>query len=311
MSHWAVVDSLYCAEQFFCSHLDSYSHYLSEAGEDAQAVCLNIAPSGYDSRNDCWHPEWRFLTEGTSLAGRFVSSGVDVAFFLDGYGRAMEVRAEKRIAQVAAVCSPMPWEVRKPDGSPVFDLVLSSIPAMVDQARAAGCRAEYQPLAFDLRARACMMGVKRDLDCVFIGSTGGNHVRRTRLLEELKDVVTVLPPVFGREYFRTLARAKVVLNVHAEWARGAANAMRLVEGAGMGCAVVSDGDWPCDVDDDADMPLSFHWPFDGTVSGARQAIGFALESMDNGVYQSEVVLAHHTYECADRVPRLIELARSP
>ena len=207
---WLVADSLSCPEQFFCSHLSSYAHFLREAGEDARSYCMTLDAPGVDYR------------EGDTFARP------DVVFALDRYDRCaswhwgLDVAARtpvKRIAQVAAICNPMPWDVRKPDGSPAYDLVISSIPWMIDEARAKGCRAEYMPLAFDARARVCGMGVKRDLDCIFVGTVGPNHKRRTELLAALSDIVTVLPPVFGRQYFATLARAKVVFNPHSEWSR--------------------------------------------------------------------------------------------
>lgn len=282
--NWLVADSLYCPEAFFCSHLDSYSHYLKEYGEDARAGDVSTGDS------------WRRTTQ------RIVFFP-DVLLALDRYAHLADCPAPKKIAQVAAVCSLMPWDVRKPDGSPAYDCVISSIPWMVDAARAADCRAEYMALAFDTRARVCGMGVHRDLGCIFIGTAGPNHKRRTALLDELKDVVTVLPPVFGRDYFRTLARAKSVFNVHAEWARGAANNMRMFESLGMGCNLITDGSFP-------ERPSLDAWEYDhepGSVWTARRAIEESTASFSAGVGTSGV-LEHHSYEL--RIPQLVEIARS-
>ncbi len=163
---------------------------------------------------------------------------------------------------------------------------------------AKGCRAEYMPLAFDTRARVCGMGVKRDLDCIFIGTVGPNHQRRTELLRELSDVVTMLPPVFGREYFRMLARAKSVWHCHAEWSRGAANAMRLFEAAGMGCQVLSDGGG------------NEHFRGGWWMHNDRASIMSSLANFHRGPAPTAFydVILRHTYE--SRIPRLIELARS-
>lgn len=286
---WIVADSLSAPEQFFCSHADSYGHYLEAMDEEVMVQIFGEAAPrrGGSNWNDC-----------------------DVAFFLDSYGSASFVSAKKKVAQVAAICYPMPWHVRNPDGSPAFDLIVSSLQWMVEAARAAGCRAEYMPLAFDTRARACAMGVARDLGCIFIGTTGPNHQRRTQLLDELKDVVTVMPPVFGREYFRTLARAKCVFNVHAEWAQGAGNAMRLYEAAGMGCKVVSDGEG---VTTAAQFWMRWDdWYRPTKVIAARDAIRWALErdewDLEVPRTAEELVLVEHTYE--SRVPQLVALARS-
>jgi len=290
---WLVADSLACREQFFCSHLDSYSHYLREAGEEVDSICLNLAAPGAT------------YVKGDSLRGI-----PGVIFALDGYDRVADwaspmLKPIKRIAQVAAICNPMPWEVRKPDGSPAYDLVISSLNWMVDEARKHGCRAEYMPLAFDTRARVCGMGVERENKAIFIGTVGSNHARRYELLRELADVVQILPPVYGREYFRSLAGATVLVQPHAEWARGEANSMKLYEGAGAGCRVVSDG-----ISGDG---YGGWWktPNSNDAASWREAIKWSLDD-DNVDYSMPTamnrVLAYETYE--SRIPRLIELARS-
>ncbi len=265
--NFLVADSLYCPEAFPFGHLDSYSHYLREAGHEVA--------------------QWE-LTTGTTPVGGW--SG-DVIFALDRYDLCRHAFGEVRIAQVAAICNPMPWDVRKPDGSPAYDCVISSIPWMVEEARAKGCRGEYMPLAFDTRARVCGMGVSngiqgRDIPLLFCGTRGGNHQKRDEVLTSLGDRVTVAPPTFGRDYFRLLARSKAVLNIHAEWSRGVANNMRLFEATGMGCEIITDGDllnmWRAVKSDD--------------VPGAAVIIdGQAM------------TLQHHTYE--SRIPRLVEIAK--
>ena len=279
---WAVTDSLYCPESYFASHLDSYTHYLREAGEAVAQVDLN----------GC-------------VTCVYVSMGEpEVLFQLDRYEQPWW-DCKVKIAQVAAICSPMPWEVRKPDGSPAYDCVISSIPWMVEAARAAGCRGEYLPLAFDTRARVCGMGVKRDLGAIFIGSVGPNHQRRAQLLAELADVVTVLPPVFGREYFKTLARAKVVFNVHAEWARGAANNMRIFEATGMGAQCLSDGGDLAR----ADLPGQYVSNFDLKDHTPREQVLKLLSDYERYGHRETgaATLVRHTYE--SRIPRLIQIAK--
>jgi len=280
---WLVADSLYCAEQFPFSHLDSYSYYLHEAGEFVRYTCLNL-PLG-SNRGEVAYSSW------------------DRLFMLDRYASAMAIQAEKRIAQVAAVCSPMPWEVRKPDGAPAFDLVISSIPWMVEAARAAGCRAEYQALAFDLRCRAAVMGVKREKKAIFVGTRSPAHPGRERALTELADIIEIVPPVYGREFFRTLASATVLVQPHLEWARGCANSMKLYESVGLGTAVIYDGKM-------VNEPR-FGWGDEArTPRTMRDNVASALRADDARECDERIVLAHHTYECADRVPRLIEWSRS-
>lgn len=292
---WLVADSLSCPEQWFGSHLSAYSHYLREAGEVVDSYCMNL-----DVPEETVH-------EGDALRRP------DVIFALDRYDRCARwsfdlttatQKTVKMIAQVAAITNPLPWNVRRADGSPVYDLIISSIPDLVEQARAAGARAEYQPLAFDLRCRTAIMGVKRERKAIFLGTRSPNHRRREEWLTELADIVEIVPPAFGRQMFAALASARVVLNVHAEWARGAANTMRLFESAGMGCAVISDGDRV----DVPEWPRPFHQPVDN-VTEARKWIGRLLDGDDRDIeIDAAEVLLNHTYE--RRMPRLIEWARS-
>lgn len=295
---WLVIDSLYCTEAFFCGHLDSLSHYLNEARQEANALEA-VRGAGYQ------------------MARRIFKNAPNVVMVLDRYDHISELYAgrhaieagvpiPKLVAQVAAICNPMPWKVRMPDGSPAYDLVISSLRWMVEEARAHGCRAEYMPLAFDHRALVCGMDVtERDIPCLFVGTTGGNHQRRTALLRELADVVTVAPPTFGREYFRLLARAKSVLHCGAEWARGEMNAMRVTEAMGMGALLI------------VDAPSDDHGFIDGehcrhyrTAADVREIIARvdSRDMLDIAECGHAEVLTHESY--VSRIPELIRLAKS-
>jgi len=262
---WLVIDRLYNREAYWCGHLDSYGHYLEAAGEEVRRIDL----AGHLGKNRVDEP-------------------IDVVFALEGYDFALTVPAKKRIAQVAC-------DLEVPRG---FDAIVSSIPALVEKYRARGDSVRYMPLAFDTRARVCAMGVKRDLDCIFIGTVGPNHKRRGELLRELADIVTVLPPVFGRLYFRTLARARVVLNPHAEWACGVKNNMRSFEASGMSATVVTDA---------GPAPSFVPGRTFSNAAEAREIIGLSLRD-DYGSLDTLETLARGTYE--SRVPDLISLARS-
>lgn len=282
-----MADSLSAPEQVFCSHVESIGHYLREAGEQVGQLCWNLSGVAL--------PPWDF--EGAP----------DVLFLLDQYEQAAGMAGRIKIAQCAAITRPLPWEVRKPDGTPVFDLILSSIPAMVEAARTAGFRSEFMPLAFDLRARACGMGVKREKKCIFIGSRGPAHRHREELLAELADIVEVLPPVFGRAFFKALAGATALLQPHAEWSQGCANSMKLYEAAGLRTGVVYDGQMASV----QGFGPTFGWGDDDLdPQSIRDRIENALENEDARDRDEGIVLQYHTYEHESRVPRLIEMVRS-
>ncbi len=264
---WLVCDTLYNREAFTCGHLDSYAHYISAMGEDVE-------------RHD-----WAGL-------GLFRYSGrpVDVVFALDRYAEALKIPARVHIAQVAC-------DTEIPPG---YDAILSSIPALVEKYKARGENAIFQHLCFDTRARAYGMGVEKDLDCIFLGSMGHAHQKRMEMLHELSDVVTVVKPCFGAEMFRTLARARAVFNVHADWAAGAANNMRMWETVGMGTALVSDGD-------SEDSPSGWYFK---DVAEARADIEWALREDEQPFVNAATrnVLMEDTY--IERVPFIVDLARS-
>jgi len=289
MAKWVVADTLYNRDAWFCSHLSSWTHYLSEAGETVRSVCLNIPDLAQAD-----------IHEGDEFGD------ADFLFVLDRYdvGSPGWRPKVKRIAQVAAVCNPMPWQVRNDDGSPAYSLILSSIPWMVDEARARGCRAELMGLAFDTRALVAGMGVKeRDIPCLFVGSRGPNHRKREEILTALGDLVTIAPPTFGRDYFKLIARARCVVNVHAGWSMGAANAMRLFECGGLATPVITDGAFPDGVE-------PFGWgKTEMTADDFREDIAAVLRGpIDAGAEDQAVVLRHHTY--IQRVSDLLDLARS-
>ncbi len=278
---WLVADSLYCPEAFWRGHLDSYSHYLREYGESAETVCWGYAGSRLPV-------DW--------------SDECDVAFVLDNYAHGASIKAEKRIAQVAAMCSPMPWEVRKPDGSPAYDLIISSLRWMVEEARKHGCRAEYMSLAFDHRALVAGMNVKeRDIPCLFVGSRDANHQKREAVLTALGDLVTIAPPTFGRAYFELLHRARVTIHVGAEWAKGERNAMRLYESAGCRSLVISDGEAQFAFGETVADPEDF-------VDLVREYTGTSDEAEEAALFDQRRVLTEESY--IQRVPELVALARS-
>ncbi len=287
-----VADSLYNPAALPHSHLDAWSHYLAAAGHEVDRLIL---PSG-----------------GGTVAVR----EPDVVFAMDQYQNCATIPAKLHIAQANSITVPCPWQVKRPDGRPAYRLILSAFPAMLKAARDAGCRAEFMPLAFDKRALEHGQGVKRDLGAIFIGTTGRLHKLRTAILAELTDAVQVLPPVFGAEYFRALARARVVVNVHCEWSGSHRGNMRIFEASGMGALCITDGATP----DESQTALPGLRVVYSSATAAsalgvlpnaasyRAAITAALKADDGGEHDQLLVMARHTYE--QRTPRLLELIAS-
>ena len=141
-----------------------------------------------------------------------------------------------------------------------YDLMLSSLPNLVDHYRQQGMRSEYFRLAFEPRVLERVPQNGRRFDVVFVGGLGGPHERGTQMLEELcrRHAVRVWgygrerlsadsplravcqSPVWGLEMYNVLRAARIVFNRHIDIAGGYANNMRLYETTGVGTLLLTD-----------------------------------------------------------------------
>lgn len=278
---WLVADSLYNADARWRGHLDSWSHYLREYGEDVDEVVLD----GSDTLN--------------------AGADYDVALFLDGYSHWANFPCKVRVAFCNTLPALAPWMLRDEMG-PQYDLILSAIPALVAHARSVGCRAEQLDLAFDTRALVAGMGVERKPECITIGSTTVNaHHVRSQMLAQLSaaGLVKIVSPTFGRAYFAALAGAAVVWNCHASWSFGSMMNMRVYESTGMGCQLVTDGDdggrW-------GDEVFRYN-PGDLSTCAARIHEALLTAQTAKRTAAQARCLTEHTYE--KRIPRLVQLVK--
>lgn len=157
---------------------------------------------------------------------------------------------------VGQIACPLP---RRANLEP-FDLILTSFPHYVNKIRKIGVCSEYFKIGFDPRVLEKIGVKKRIYDIVFIGSFSPNHIAGTKILEELASEIPVhvwgqgleylLPtsplrknfhgPIWGREMYKILAQAKIVVNRHIGVAEYYANNMRLYESTGMGAMLLTD-----------------------------------------------------------------------
>jgi len=141
-----------------------------------------------------------------------------------------------------------------------YDLIISSFPPTVEFFRQRSIRSEVNRLGFEHAVLSSLPPENRNLDLVFIGSFHRVHKSRTELLEALclrfpqlkiwgpePDLLASSSPIrehymgeaWGREMYRLLNRAKIVLNHHGDvppWA----NNLRLFEATGMGALLLTD-----------------------------------------------------------------------
>jgi hypothetical protein len=142
-----------------------------------------------------------------------------------------------------------------------YDLIVSSLPNMVRQFRAAGARAELSALAFDPRVlERVPQPTERDVDVSFVGSLSVDHGARLRLVESLArrvplkvwgsgvDELPMSSPIrscfqgeaWGARMYGVLSRSRITINQHIDLAEGYSNNMRLYEATGCGALMMVD-----------------------------------------------------------------------
>ncbi len=258
---------------------DFYSTHLRELGHEAWDVIANCEPiqrrwareHGLACGRD---RHWRFRLRGgwvpwltrerrrrwlyDILEAQLKAYRPDVL-----YSMAIEtlgsdfVRVAKRYCRLAIAqhAAPLPAH-----DIGAYDLMLSSLPNLVDHFRQQGLRSELLRLAFEPRVLEHLTSRPRPYDIVFVGGLGGPHETGTRMLEGLarRHAVRVWgygrerlgaasplrgmcqPPVWGLEMYRVLRGARIVFNRHIDIAANYANNMRLYEATGVGTLLLTD-----------------------------------------------------------------------
>lgn len=159
----------------------------------------------------------------------------------------------KLVGQIASV--PPPQKYLKH-----FDLLLSSLPNLVEKFTAMGIKSRLFNIGFDPRILVKISKHKRVYDTVFVGSFSPNHTSGTKLLEKIAHHVSVdiwgnglhflspLSPLrhnfhgeaWGITMYEVLARTKIIVNRHSDIAGEYANNMRMYEATGMGALLMTE-----------------------------------------------------------------------
>lgn len=157
---------------------------------------------------------------------------------------------------VGQIASPIPPHAHL-DG---FDILISSFPHFVDDFRAQGRVAYYQPLAFDPRLLVRLRSDRRDLPLTFVGGLSPAHQDRQEflamlaqstpiqfwgygtqtLVQQAVDASRAHGEVWGFDMFSVLARSGITVNHHIDVAKTSANNMRLFEATGCGALLITD-----------------------------------------------------------------------
>lgn len=136
-----------------------------------------------------------------------------------------------------------------------------------------GKDAEILLPSFDERIFSVFSAEKRSIDCSFIGGLSWAHIERIKIIKELADKTPIQiwsdpprlisrgilqpkfwkayfslkdmnskmnPSVWGMDMYKTLAKSKITVNVHAEVASGLAGNMRMFEATGVGALLITE-----------------------------------------------------------------------
>jgi spore maturation protein CgeB len=144
---------------------------------------------------------------------------------------------------------------------PVYDLMVSQLPRIVQSFRAAGVRSEVCHLAFEPTVLDTLPAAPPiDVEVSFVGSVSVDHQQRIALLEavaeryELKlwgsrpQTLPASSPlhrcfqgeVWGADMYQVLRRSRITLNSHIDLAGREAGNMRLFEATGVGAFLLTD-----------------------------------------------------------------------
>jgi SAM-dependent methyltransferase len=248
---------------------DFYSRGLSRLGWNALDTVVNCLPlqeawareHGLAAHAPWWPPARRKWCLAVALE-QVRAARPDVLYVHDVYFPSQRWLAAIR-NDVRCIVGQMGYALDKRLDISHYDLILSSIPTVVEEVRSRGGDARYFRLAFETTMLERIGPQRRETAASFVGTLSaphGVHGKGTALLEYLACRVPLSVwgqgadalessspirgvfrgPAWGRRAYEILASSKIVVNRHASWAGPDANNMRLFEATGMGALLLTD-----------------------------------------------------------------------
>jgi hypothetical protein len=227
-----------------------------------------------------------------------------------------------------------------------YDLLLCNFPSILKRLEATGCRTGYLCPSHDPEMDPYAANTERPVDVLFVGGYSRHHRKRAEALEVVArhrkniriafhldrsrltrlaesqwgrllplakyrrpaDIVAVhQEPVFGRDLYLALSRAKIVFNGAVDMAGGDRGNMRCFESMGCGALLVSDaGSYPPGMVDQQTMLIY------GDLGEVFQTIRTAL---DNDAERERIACTAHqmiatTYSKQEQFARFEQLIQS-
>lgn len=225
-----------------------------------------------------------------------------------------------------------------------YDLMLCNFPSILKNYQERGWKPAFFAPAHDPEMDRFALNDDRPVDILFVGGYSRHHRRRAVLLEQVAPLsvkyevnlhldssrltrlaesalgrlmplkshrrpeaiqVVARPPVFGIDLYRTLSKAKIVLNGAIDMAGEDRGNMRCFEAMGCGSALLSDvGNYPEGMVSDETML---------TWSNPEDALAKIAALLDDEIHRSQIARAGHDmismkYSKANQWKRFVELA---
>lgn len=330
-------NSEFCQDLLFAQRFgtsDAYSHYLNKLGCDAKEVVCNIPKNFFEINSVDLSifpliPEnlnrsafiarqhfrrFRGLFQADVLA-RIVDAQPDVVYCQDI--NFFSVRTLSKIKQlctllVGQIASPLPSTKKLSH----FDLVLSSLPNLVEKLQSFGIKSQYFKLAFDPRLINEIGQLERNADVSFVGGLGRHHRNWIEFFENLNSACNInmygygasnisknsklrrehKGPVWGRDMYRVLASSKITINRHISLSENYANNMRLYEATGMGSMLLTDEKINLKDIFDVNQEIVTYSSLDDAADKIKYFLNNPTEACEIASAGQRRVLASHSYE---------------
>lgn len=248
----------------------SYAKYAMRFGMDAHLILVNCAPMQKQ-----WAKENRFQYSENNWSKEIAIEQIkkispDVFYIgsmFEFYGNFLETIKPYCKKIFGWIACPVPQDVKLNQ----LDLILTSVPEMVNDFKKIGINSELLPAAFDADVlNSLSQNIEQDIDFSFIGGIGSAHTKRIELLSNLAKHTPIqlfgygyyngpswklklkkifspntlearyISEVWGLEMYRTLQRSKITFNAHIDMALGNRVNMRMYEATGTGTLLLTD-----------------------------------------------------------------------
>jgi hypothetical protein len=224
---------------------------------------------------------------------------------------------------VGQIASPLP----SGDDFGCYDLIISSLPNLVEYFRRIGISAERHLFGFEPEILGRLASHDKSIPVSFVGGISRDHQSRLAWLEYICRHIEIeawgygveaLPQdswirkrykgkAWGIGMYQVLSDSKITINHHIGIASSYANNMRLFEAAGVGCLLITD--WKVNLDDILHVGsevIAYRNP-EECVEKIRQYLEGDSERNTIASAGQKRVLEHHTYR--RRMEELVEIVR--